>query len=219
MTMLRLETIPADYRQLIAQIKNLAFWECVSCAIVLRPATVPSSSTAGFDKTCYPSPKGRFIGRPDKPPFFLCRSGHGRSAAHSRRHKGHAPFRAPFLPVESRIIGGLSKRGNAKCAVSQKLHSQPLWRSGLAPVSRPISNAPAWARRSGRARQSFWIPIRSPARWSVRRPARFATTLPTCADIDPRPIRARDMKQATGGARPRPVHLRCVTRACGRGAQ
>lgn len=182
MTMARSETIPADYRQLIAQFKNLAFVEAGSCAIVSVSATVPSSSTADFDKTCYPSPKGRFIGKPEKPPLFLLGNRHGRSIAHGRCRRLRAAFRPFNVPIESPAIRGFSRRDNQKCEPPIKLSSQVSWPLVFLPVCRRTLNVRVLAPRSVLARQSFWIPTRSLVPLSARPPVRSATTLPTCAE-------------------------------------
>ena len=109
MTAVYLRTIPADYRQLVAQLINLDFVVQLSCAIVSKPATVPSSSTAGFDKTCYPSPKGRLFGKPEEPPFFHCDSADARTAAHFLIIGHSVSFRRFRSPIESRHPNGKSK--------------------------------------------------------------------------------------------------------------
>lgn len=200
------KTIPADYRQLIAQFKNLAFWHSMSCAIVSKLATVPSSVTASFDKTCYPSPKGRFSGSIGKPPFFLgVLRAKRRSVANVMALPRPPAFRRAVQPLESADNRGSAGKGTASCALHKKLLSQPYWPLGWAPACRLISNGPAWGPRSASARQSFWMPTRSPARSWARPRARCATTSPIFADPFAPLTGAHRAIQTAGGAAPRPV--------------
>ena len=219
MRVLSSATIPAETRQLIAHFKNLSFWRGVSCAIVVRPATVPSSSNAGFDKTCYPSPKGRFLRQTGEPPFFLCPLSDARSFAHRAVAHVGVTFAPRAESVESRQSKTTSKRKQAECGYLQKLRLQRLWQLGSRAAFRQTLSAPAWARSLARLRQSFWIPTRSRVLSSVRRLARCATTLPTCAEFGAQRLIQNNREQRAGRHFAWPAQTRCAIGAEGRGAQ
>jgi len=219
MSVLTWATVPAETRQLIAHFKNLSFWRSVSCAIVLGPATVPSSSNAGFDKTCYPSPKGRFLRQTGEPPFFLCLFADARSFAQNGGAHGGVTFAQRVESIESVQSKTTSKRKQAECEYLQKLQLQRFWQLGCRAAFRQTLNARAWVRSLVRQRQSFWIPIRLRVPSLVRRLARFATTLPTCADPGVRRLIQINREQSAGGRYALPAQMRCAIRAEGRGTQ
>ena len=181
MTMPISKTIPADNRQLIAQIKNLYFWRGVSCAIILKPATVPSSFMPALTRRVTLPLRGGSRVLPGNRPFFFF----------SRAVSGLPPtpicVTGMCLSVDPADLydpakGRQHKGQNRLCESSQNLALRPFWALASRRAFRRISSARGSARPSAPVPRSF----STPTRWSGRRlalpPVRYATTLPTCAD-------------------------------------
>lgn len=157
-----MSTVWAEYRQLIGQHKNLCFGRRNHCAIVSLPATVPSRFTAGYDKTCYPSPKGRSRPISSGSPFFLCRAADRTMRA----------FLRIVVLIESAPQEPIMRRDNAKCGANYQ-NTQPFcWQRPWRPVQLRTQSAPVWAllpvawpwqRLAGpllQARSSAWVRAR-----------------------------------------------------------
>lgn len=167
--------ILADYRQLIVHFKNLSFWRGVPCAIFNPPATVPSSYTAGFDKTCYPSPKGRSTDTIERSPFFIAVLRHLRRAlVRARRRGAHGAFLRIDGLVHSDLRRGKSRQEHAKCGPNKNLPLQSSCARRLPHAPDRISNVPGWVARWA-ALPCWPLAGQLPrALWSASAPARSA---------------------------------------------
>lgn len=133
--------------------QKISFLGPKQCVIHTLPATVPSSSTAGFDKTCYPSPSGWSAETSSPPPLFISsnrkRIGASGRPAFATGKGAHVivPFDAAKLSVNytHKKNRGLSTEERKQCVVHSKSLSLLPPQLRCRPASIPTWNVPGSA--------------------------------------------------------------------------